>query len=280
MLSPPDQAITRFAPSPTGYLHLGHAASAWHVWTEAAKLGAQVLLRIEDIDTTRCRPDFTDAIFEDLAWLGFRWPEPVRIQSEHFTDYARVVDDLALRGLAYRCFRTRKEVDDLIVDGDAFIGAPLSSAEESAKIEAAVPFAWRLNLSEAQAQLADVWNELSYDELTPKGRVTHRAIPQQHGDIVIARKDSPSAYHLAATHDDALQGVTHIVRGRDLEDAPHIQVLLQTLMGWPPVTYVHHDLIVGADGKRLSKSNKSASLRQLRENGTRPAEIWRKLELK
>ncbi|MEL6830267.1 MAG: tRNA glutamyl-Q(34) synthetase GluQRS [Pseudomonadota bacterium] len=274
-----NRKTTRFAPSPTGYLHLGHAASAWHVWRTAKDLGAQVLLRIEDIDPTRCRPEFTAAISEDLSWLGFSWPEPIRMQSDHFDAYADIVRNLAQRGLAYRCFLTRREIAIQALDGQAVVSAPLSPSVEAARLEAGDPFAWRLNLCEAKALLGPTWSDLSYRELTPNGPIDHPAEPERHGNIVLARKDSPTAYHLAATYDDALQEVTDVVRGRDLEDAPHIQVLLQALMNWPQVTYHHHDLITDSAGRRLSKTDKSVSLRALRADGLQPSDVWRRLQL-
>lgn len=265
---------TRFAPSPTGLLHLGHAASARAVWEAAARAGGEVLLRIEDIDTTRCRPEFTDAIYEDLRWLGFEWPEPVRVQSEHFADYASVVEALEARGLAYRCFRTRAEIAAQTPAGQVFTSAPLSLAEEQARLDAGEVFAWRLSLAACQAALGAAYHELSFQLETEAGLETRRADPGLHGDIVIARKDSPSAYHIAATHDDALQGMTHIIRGQDLADAPHIQILLQVLMEWPQPIYHHHALLMGPDGKRLSKSHGSISLAELRQDGKTPDDIW------
>ena len=270
---------TRFAPSPTGYLHLGHAASAWHVWAEAKRLGASVVLRIEDIDTTRCRPNYTEAIYEDLSWLGFEWPLPVRTQSEHFSDYDAVVQSLAERGLAYRCFLTRSEIAERFPNGRPISSQPLAASEEAERIERGHAFAWRLSLAQCREALGSIWGDLSFREMTRSDVVRHQAKPEIHGDIVLARKDSPSAYHVAATHDDALQGVTHVIRGRDLEDAPHVQVLLQALMGWPPVTYLHHDLILDPSGERLSKSNKSVSLRALRAEGLTPLDIWQRLRL-
>ena len=255
---------TRFAPSPTYYLHLGHAASALHVWRAAERAGGEVWLRIEDIDTTRCRPEYTNAIYEDLHWLGLEWPEPVRVQSDHFEDYAECVAQLQARGLAYRCFRTRSELVQL---PDPQQPGPHSETEESERLAAGAPFAWRLSLTASKAQLGAVWNELVYRESTPEGIQMRRAQPQLHGDIVIARKDSPSAYHLAATHDDARQGMTHIVRGEDLIDAPHIQTVLQVLMDWPQPIYQHHALLYDDEGKKLSKRQKSISLASLRSDG-------------
>lgn len=255
---------TRFAPSPTYYLHLGHAASALHVWRAADLAGGEVLLRIEDIDTTRCRPEFTTAIFEDLRWLGLDWPEPVRVQSEHFADYAACVSALIARGLAYRCFRARSELAGL---SNPLQPGPHAADEEAAFLARKVPFAWRLSLSAARAELGAKWDQLVYSEVTPDGLQTRTARPERHGDIVIARKDSPSAYHIAATHDDALQGMTDIIRGEDLLDAPHIQSLLQVLMDWPQPVYHHHALIFDESGNKLSKRQKSISLASLRADG-------------
>ena len=262
--------VTRFAPSPTGELHLGHAASAFHVWRVAEEAGGTVLLRIEDIDTTRCRLTFTEQIYRDLEWLGLDWPQPVRVQSAHFGDYADVVADLAGRGLAYRCFRTRAELADA---GPS----PISAQVEQVQLDAGKPFAWRLSLEAARAHLGSAWQDLSYTLDTGDGHQVVAADPHREGDIVIARKDSPSAYHIAATHDDALQGMTHIIRGEDLIDAPHIQTLLQVLMGWPQPIYRHHSLVPGPDGKRLSKNAKSLSLAALRKDGMRVEEIKRRL---
>lgn len=270
---------TRFAPSPTGRLHLGHAASALHVWRAASEAGGTVLLRIEDIDTTRCRPELTAAIYEDLHWLGLDWPSPARVQSQHFAEYARTVSELAARGLAYRCFRTRAEIAAEMERENltAFIGAVLPEQEERARLERNQPYAWRLSLDAVRGYIGALLDALTYQELTPHGLVTHKADPARHGDIVIARKDSPSAYHIAATQDDALQGITHVIRGEDLIDAPHVQRLLQALMDWPPVIYQHHTLITGPDGKKLSKRQGSISLADLRADGMTPEQIRTRL---
>lgn len=265
---------TRFAPSPTYYLHLGHAASALHVWRAADEAGGEVLLRIEDIDTTRCKPEYTAAIYEDLSWLGLSWPEPVRVQSEHFAAFQSCVDTLRQRGLAYRCFRTRSELSDL--------PSPLrpgahAEADEQTRLERGDRFAWRLSLDAAQDELGAAWNMLSYRIQTPNGLQDIPANPNLHGDIVIARKDSPSAYHLAVTHDDALQGITHIIRGEDLIDAPHIHTLLQVLMGWPQPVYQHHPLIEDSEGQKLSKRQKSITLASLRADGVTADEIKQRL---
>ncbi len=261
---------TRFAPSPTGALHLGHAASALHVWRAAEAVGGTVLLRIEDIDTTRCKPELSEAIYRDLAWLGFDWPTPVRVQSDHFAAYADVVAGLATRGLAYRCFRTRAE----LVAKDP---APIAPSEEQACIDAGRPYAWRLSLDAARDQLGRAWHDLSYTVQTDRGIQSCQADPARHGDIVIARKDSPSAYHLAATHDDALQGITHVIRGTDLEDAPHIHTLLQVLMDWPQPVYQHHPLVLDVAGKRLSKRGESPSLAALRRDDMSIEDIKQRL---
>lgn len=265
---------TRFAPSPTYYLHLGHAASALHVWRAAALQGGEVLLRIEDIDTTRCRPEYTKAIYEDLAWLGLNWPKPVRVQSQHFGDYAAVVEALTARGLTYRCFRTRTELAAL---PDPQRPGPRSAGDETARLEAGDPFAWRLSLAACREALGAKWSELTYGEIVDGEVRTHRADPAREGDIVLARKDSPSAYHVAATHDDALQGISHVIRGEDLIDAPHIQTLLQALMGWPQPLYQHHPLVLDADGEKLSKRQQSISLASLRADGMTARQIRMRL---
>jgi len=255
---------TRFAPSPTYYLHLGHAASALHVWRRAEAEGGDVLLRIEDIDTTRCRPEYTAAIFEDLHWLGLDWPEPVRVQSEHFADYDRVVENLTARGLTYRCFRSRTELAGL---PDPKRPGPLPVDEEQDRLAQQAPFAWRLSLAACREHFGADWDRLTYSERCPSGLETRAARPDLEGDFVLARKDSPSAYHVAATHDDALQGITDIIRGEDLIDAPHAQTLLQALMGWPRLIYEHHPLILDEEGNKLSKRQKSISLASLRADG-------------
>lgn len=263
---------TRFAPSPTGLIHLGTAASALHVWAAAEAAGGEVLLRIEDVDKTRCRPEFAQAMLEDLAWLGLSWPEPVRVQSAHFDAYQAVLEALSARGLVYRCFRTRKEVAELA--GEApFVSSPPPPEEEAARLARGEVFAWRLSLSAARAALGGRFEALEFVEETEAGLERRKAEPGRHGDVVLARKDAPAAYHLASTHDDALQGVSHVVRGTDLADAAHIHVLIQALMGWPSPVYRHHPLIYGPDGKKLSKSARSKTLASLREAGFTPADV-------
>ena len=268
--------VTRFAPSPTGRLHRGHAFAALTAWRAAREVGGRFLLRIEDIDPIRCKPAFEDAIFEDLAWMGLAWDGPVRRQSEHLTDYAAVIDDLNRRGLLYRCFRTRKDILDAIGDAphgpvEAARPGPHPADEEAALLAQGRAFAWRLSLDRAREALGEVaWRALAFIEegLWPNGeRGLIRARPETAGDVVLARKDAGVAYHVAVTHDDALQGVTHVVRGEDLFEATHVQVLIQTLMGWPTPVYRHHRLLVGPDGRRYAKRDRSVTLAELRAGG-------------
>lgn len=274
--------ITRFAPSPTGRLHRGHAFSALTAWRAARAANGRFLLRIEDIDPTRCKPEFDAGILEDLAWLGLDWDTPVRRQSAHLTDYATVIDTLDRRGLLYRCFRTRKDILDAI--GDAPHGAaeavrpgPHPTEEETAFLAEGRAFAWRLSLDRARDTLgARVWDALAFVEEGegPDGeRGLIHARPETAGDVVVARKDAGTAYHVAVTHDDALQAVTHVIRGQDLFEATHIQVLIQALMGWATPVYRHHRLITGEDGRRYAKRDGSVTLAHLRSEGLDPATL-------
>lgn len=267
--------VTRFAPSPTGYLHLGHAFSAMTAFDAARAAGGRFVLRIEDIDQGRARPEFEDAIYEDLAWLGLNWETPVRRQSAHMGDYEAALQSLIERNLVYRCFRTRKEIAEAIASAphggsaDVFRGEALPEAEEQAKLEAGEAFAWRLSLKKARSALGPGYFALVFEDET--GPV--RADPEKHGDVVLARKDFPTSYHLASVWDDALQGVTHVIRGEDLRDAAHLHVLLQKLLDLPQPVYQHHRLIVGEDGKRLAKRDAAATLRALRETGATAADV-------
>jgi len=270
--------VTRFAPSPTGYLHRGHAFSALTAWRAAQQAAGRFLLRIEDIDATRCRPEYDAAIFEDLAWLGLGWEEPVRRQSEHLADFQTAIETLRRRGLVYRCFKTRKELDiGRAPHGPAvpYVGAPLTADEEAQRLERGEAFAWRLSLAAAREALGGFEN-LTFVEQGrgPEGETgVIRARPETAGDIVLARKDVGVAYHLAVVHDDALQGVTHVIRGQDLFEAAHIQRLLQALLGYPTPTYRHHGLLVGPDGKRYAKRDKAQTLRELRAMGVSAADL-------
>lgn len=268
--------VTRFAPSPTGRLHRGHAFAALTAWRAAREVGGRFLLRIEDIDPTRCKLAFEDAIFEDLTWLGLAWDGPVRRQSEHLADYAAIIEALDGRGLLYRCFRTRKDILDAIGDAphgpvEAARPGPHPADEEAALLAQGRAFAWRLSLDRAREALGDVaWQALAFVEegRGPNGeRGLIRVLPETAGDVILARKDVGAAYHVAVTHDDALQGVTHIVRGEDLFEATHVQVLIQTLMGWPTPVYRHHRLLVGPDGRRFAKRDRSVTLAELRAGG-------------
>lgn len=266
--------VTRFAPSPTGYLHKGHAFSALTAWQAAREHAGRFLLRIEDIDATRCKPAFEAAILEDLAWLGLDWERPVRRQSDHLADFQGALDTLRGKGLLYRCFRTRKEVLDEIgraphqpgegPDGAVFTGAPLPLPEEQALLDAGKPFAWRLSLAAAREHLGAAWDDLAFVEA---GEGLVQARPETAGDVVLARKDVGVAYHLAVVWDDALQGVTNVIRGRDLYEATHIQRLLQALLDLPTPRYEHHRLLIGPDGKRFAKRDQSQTLRELRQGG-------------
>lgn len=273
--------VTRFAPSPTGHLHLGHALSALMAFDAARAAGGRFLLRIEDIDQGRARPEFEAAIFEDLAWLGLAWEEPVRRQSEHMAEYAGALQSLIDRQLVYRCFRTRKEIAEAIASaphgelGEAFRGEALPPEEETEKLAAGEAFAWRLSLKKARAALGPAYFTLVFEDET--GLV--RAEPERHGDVVLARKDFPTSYHLASVWDDAMAGVTHVIRGEDLRDAAHLHVLLQKLLDLPQPVYRHHRLVLGEDGKRLAKRDQSATLRALRESGKAAADVRALLDL-
>ncbi len=269
--------VTRFAPSPTGYLHLGHAYSALDAWRAARKAGGKFLLRIEDIDTTRCRPEFTDAIIEDLAWLGIDWEDEVRKQSEHFAEYAAALDKLDGAELIYPCFCTRA---DIAVEIARAGGAPqgeegpiypgtcrnLPIEERARRIAAGESFALRLDVARAFERIGPLtWHDDEQGEITAK--------PESLGDVVLARKDTPTSYHLAVTVDDALQGVTLVTRGFDLFTATHIHRLLQALLDLPTPRYRHHKLLTDASGKRFAKRDKALTLRALRESGKTPDEV-------
>lgn len=267
--------VTRFAPSPTGYLHLGHALSALTAFEAARAAGGRFVLRIEDIDQGRARPDFEAAIFEDLAWLGLEWEEPVRRQSEHMGEYAAALEELAARDLVYRCFRTRKEVAEAIASAphghseDVFRGERLPQAEEDERLASGESFAWRLSQKKARAALGPAYFSLVFEDET--GLV--RAEPDKLGDVVLGRRDFPASYHLASVLDDGMQEITHVIRGEDLREAAHLHVLLQKLLGLKQPVYRHHRLVLGEDGKRLAKRDESATLRAMRESGKTPADI-------
>lgn len=243
-------------------------------------MGGTCLLRIEDIDTTRCRPEFETAILEDLHWLGFDWPMPVRRQSDHFSDYQKTLDTLISRGLVYRCFKTRKEIMEDIARAPHYAGEPykgskkpLSSGQEAAFLSANKPYAWRLSLLACQEYLGRPYNQLSF---TDNGQEC-AAKPERLGDVILARKDVGTSYHLACCHDDMVQNITHIVRGVDLLESSHIHRLLQEVMNWPTPKYYHHPLLSGKDGKKFSKRDKSLTIRELRKGGHTASDVIKSL---
>ncbi len=267
--------VTRFAPSPTGPLHLGHTYSALTAYGAAQAAGGRFLLRLEDIDATRCRPEYTRAIEDDLNWLGLVWERPVRRQSEHRADHEAAIERLREMGLLYRCFRTRKAMAQAASAAPhgaeaAFRGAALPPAEEAERLGRREPFAWRLSLDAARRRLGGAYDRLGFTDLD---RGAAFADPNTAGDVVLARKDVGVAYHLASVVDDALQGVTHVIRGEDLREAVHIQRLLQALLGLPTPLYRHHRLILGPDGKRFAKREGTGRLCDLRAKGATPAAI-------
>jgi len=285
-MSPP---VFRFAPSPNGTLHLGHALSALLNADMARAAGGRLLLRIEDIDEARCRPEFEAAIYEDLAWLGIEWEKPVWRQSEHYDDYRAALDRLDARGLVYPSFESRAEIAALVVEREKKApwprdpdGVPLypgdakqmSAAERNRRVEAGEPYALRLDTAAALARTGPLnWNESGQGPGGETGTIA--ANPAAWGDVILARKDVPASYHLAVTVDDAAQGVTEVVRGRDLFHSTSVHRLLQALFGFPAPRYHHHRLILDAGGNKLSKSTAATGLRELREAGATPAEIRR-----
>jgi glutamyl-Q tRNA(Asp) synthetase len=260
---------TRFAPSPTGYLHLGSAASALHGWRAAREADGKFLLRIEDIDTLRCRPEYGDTIREDLHWLGLDWDGPIRVQSDHFAEYRAALDRLEARGLLYPCFCTRTEIasaphgpDDMpLYRGTC---RALSTAERQDRVAGGQPYNLRLDMAAA-------WRPGLWFYERDKGQIACH--PERFGDVVLARKDTPASYHLCVTHDDALQGVTLVTRGVDLFEVTDLHVLLQALFDWPTPEYAHHALLTGPDGKRLAKQDRAFTVRAMRNAGLAPDEV-------
>jgi glutamyl-Q tRNA(Asp) synthetase len=283
--------IFRFAPSPNGWLHLGHAYSALLNFDLARARDGRFLLRIEDIDSTRCRPAYEAAIYEDLAWLGLAWEEPVRRQSEHFAAYRAAIERLQAQGLVYASFESRAEIARLVRAREASgpwprdpDGAPLypggadelSDEQRVRRMAAGEPYALRLDMAAAVARAGPLtWRERDAD-----GRVTTIAAdPAAWGDVVLARKEAPTSYHVSVVVDDAAQGITDVVRGRDLFAATAVHRLLQALLGLPAPVYQHHSLILDADGRKLSKSTQATGLRTLHAGGATPADIRRMVGL-
>jgi glutamyl-Q tRNA(Asp) synthetase len=278
----PDEAVrvTRFAPSPTGYLHLGHAYSAQFAHDAARFCGGRFLVRIEDIDAGRCRPEFADAIFDDLNWLGLDFERPVRRQSEHLHVYERAIEWLAEEGLVYPCFCTRKQVKAEVEEAGRAPHGPsgepiypgtcrhLSLDERRVRMERGEPYAWRLDVGASLERTGPLsWFDCRAGLI--------EADPMSLGDIVLGRKDVRTSYHLAVTIDDALQGVTLVTRGEDLFHATHIHRLLQAVLGLKTPRYYHHNLLVDRAGQRMSKRNRAVTLRHFRDTGHRVEDLFK-----
>jgi glutamyl-Q tRNA(Asp) synthetase len=279
--------VFRFAPSPNGYLHLGHACSALLNFDLARRSGGRFLLRIEDIDATRCRPEYEAAIYEDLAWLGIVWETPVRRQFEHFAAYRDAIDKLSAQGLIYPSFESRAEIVQLVAarekaapwprdpDGAPLYPGPAKSLtpdERQILLASGAPFALRLDMEAAIARAGQLtWNEQGAGPNGETGTVLAR--PEAWGDVILARKETPTSYHLSVVIDDALQGVTDVVRGEDLFWSTSVHRLLQQLLGAPQPVYRHHRLVRDDAGQKLSKSTKATGLRELRADGATPTKI-------
>ena len=285
-MSPP---VFRFAPSPNGYLHLGHALSALLNADMARQADGRVLLRIEDIDASRCRPEYEQAVYEDLAWLGITWDGPVRRQSEHFDDYRAALAKLEAQGLVYPSFESRAEIAAMVAAREAQApwprdpdGAPLypgaakdmPSDERARRLASGAPYALRLDMAAALARVdALTWQETGTGPGGETGTIA--ADPAAWGDVVLARKDTPTSYHLAVAADDAAQGITDVVRGQDLFHATTVHRLLQALLGLPTPRYHHHRLVLDPDGRKLSKSTQATGLRELRARGLTAGDVRR-----
>ena len=281
--------VFRFAPSPNGFLHLGHALSALLNFDMARAAGGRFLLRIEDIDATRCLPHFEAAIYEDLAWLGFAWEEPVWRQSEHLDDYRAALDRLAAEGLVYPSFESRAEIARLVAEREAqapwprdpdgvslYPGAAktMPASERERLLASGAPCALRFNTEAAVRRVGPLtWQEEGCGPAGETGTVA--AKPEVWGDVVLARKDTPTSYHLSVVLDDAAQGITHAVRGQDLFWATAMHRLLQALLGLPEPRYHHHRLILDSEGRKLAKSTRATALRELRAQGATPADVRR-----
>jgi glutamyl-Q tRNA(Asp) synthetase len=272
--------VTRFAPSPTGYLHLGHVRSALAGWHAARRDGGLFLLRLEDIDRTRCRDEYAAAILDDLAWLGLTWEGAVRRQSEHFDDYRQALDRLEAMAVLYPCFCTRREILDEIAHageaphgpfGPAYPGTcrGLTPGQRAERRRAGSDYALRLDLARALA----LTGPLEWLEDGAGGAQRRRADPASLGDVVLARKEVPASYHLAVTLDDAIQGVTLVTRGEDLATATHVHRVLQALLDLPTPRYRHHELVTDATGRRLSKRDRALTIRAMRQRGMSAREI-------
>ncbi|MBL4802416.1 MAG: tRNA glutamyl-Q(34) synthetase GluQRS [Emcibacter sp.] len=287
-MSKRQQVITRFAPSPTGHLHLGHAYSAKRAYDFAQDRGGQFLLRIEDIDAGRCKPEYEQAIYEDLTWVGLTWQEPIRRQSEHFDDYKQALGILDQKGVLFPCFCTRKDIrreieqssqapHDITAhspEGPLYPGTCRDLTPEARQVrhDAGTPYALRLNMEKALSLLGDrtlTWTDLEAGEQAATADILRSLL----GDAVLARKDTPTSYHLSVVVDDHLQNISHVIRGKDLFHATHLHRLLQFLLGYEPPIYLHHDLLCDENGIRYAKRDNSQTLRNLRAEGHRPADL-------
>lgn len=277
--SSPEIYVTRFAPSPTGHLHLGHAYSA----LLAAKMAGdgKFILRIEDIDPVRCRPELEDAIYEDLTWLGLEWDPPVRRQSDCMAEYVEALNNLSLQGLLYPCFCSRK---DIARENETVGHAPhrtvgpiypgtcrtLPNSTRQDRIDAGAAFAFRIDIAEATSKSGPLtWNSVDEEGHTKEVQAT----PEIFGDVVLARKDIPTSYHIACTLDDHLQGITLVSRGEDIAESTHVHRLLQALLNLDSPTYHHHRLLTDDTGKRYAKRDNSLTLRNLRAEGKTAEEV-------
>ncbi|HET7679686.1 MAG TPA: tRNA glutamyl-Q(34) synthetase GluQRS [Xanthobacteraceae bacterium] len=284
--------VFRFAPSPNGYLHLGHALSALLDFEMARAAGGRFLLRIEDIDATRCRPEYEAAIYQDLAWLGIAWEEPVRRQSEHLDDYRAAIARLSGMGLVYPSFESRSEIAMLVAERAAQDGWPRDpdgapiypgtskhlAPEERARRMASEPYALRLDMEAAAARAGALqWIETGNGPHGESGSIA--AAPEAWGDVVLARRQTPTSYHLSVVIDDAAQGVTHVVRGQDLFWATSVHRLLLALLGLPVPAYHHHRLLLDQEGRKLSKTTRATGLRELRAQGLTPRDVRRMIGL-
>lgn len=290
-----NQPVFRFAPSPHDHLHLGHAYSAMLNAKMAAEMGGRFLLRIEDIDSTRCNPDFEKSIYDDLRWLGLEWETPVRRQSEHFSEYRNALTRLADMGLVYPAFLSRAQLHSRIkeaqskgevwpCDPDATPLYPIDERDmtedqQLQMIATGIPYAWRINMDKALTTINKplYWNETGVGPRGETGRIT--AEPEKWGDVIIARNDTPTSYHLSVVVDDALQGVTHIVRSHDLFYVTSIHRLLQELLELPVPLYHHHKLVREEDGAKLSETRRKLSLKELRAEGWTPEAIREELKI-
>lgn len=272
--------FTRFAPSPTGLLHLGHAYAAAQVFEMAERLGGTALLRIEDIDHTRCKRQFSFDLQDDLSWLGFDWIRPVRVQSEHYADYAKVIIDLIQRGLAYPCTLSRTELKSGVRTPTpqklphSQMAKLCDTVFKAARYKTpSLPYAIRLNLKAALKQTGEALTYFEGDSARHSRLRIEDWSLSDRPDPIIARRDIGCSYHIAVTHDDHIQGITDVVRGEDFVDQTPLHVLLQTLMGWRTPRYHHHALVTDETGRKLSKTDKDITIQSLRDAGHSPSDV-------